>query len=93
MPGGGNAVDRFWPHAHALSYENDLGKLREGTRGKLFDQILATAGMREENGQLVLDAALESLGASILQFGQGLTRIHDLTFLNRARVASTFMKI
>jgi hypothetical protein len=46
--------------------------------------------MREENGQLVVDTALESLGAGILQFGQGLTRIYDLTFLNRARVASTF---
>ena len=90
MPGGGARLTDFGHTLMHLSYENDLGKLREGTRGKLFDQVLATAGMREENGQLVVDTALESLGAGILQFGQGLTRIYDLTFLNRARVASTF---
>jgi hypothetical protein len=89
-PGGGARLTDFGHTLMHLSYENDLGKLREGTRGKLFDQVLAGAGMREENGQLVVDATLESLGASILQFGQGLTRIYDLTFLNRVRVASTF---
>lgn len=90
MPGGGVRLTDFGHTLMHLSYENDLGKLREGTRGRLFDQVLAITGMREESGQLVFDAALESLGASILQFGQGLTRIYDLTFLNRARVASTF---
>jgi len=73
-----------------LSYENDLGKFREGTRGKLLEQVLATAGVREEEGKLLLDSSLESLGTSVLQFGQALTRVYDLTFLNRARVASTF---
>jgi hypothetical protein len=90
MPGGGVRLTDFGHTLMHLSYENDLGKLREGTRGKLFDQVLATAGMREENGQLIFDSALEGLGAGVLQFGQGLTRIYDLTFLNRARVASTF---
>jgi hypothetical protein len=90
MPGGGVRLTDFGHTLMHLSYENDLGKLREGTRGKLFDQVLATAGMREENGQFVFDAALENLGAGVLQFGQALTRIYDLTFLNRARVASTF---
>jgi hypothetical protein len=73
-----------------LSYENDLAKFREGTRGKLLDQVLADSGLRDEQGRLVLDSSLETLGTNILQFGQALTRIHDLTFLNRARVASTF---
>jgi hypothetical protein len=73
-----------------LSYDNDLGKFREGTRGKLFDQVLAGSGLREEQGQLVLDSSLDSLGGSVLRYGQALTRVYDLTFLNRARVASTF---
>lgn len=90
LPGGGVRLTDFGHTLMHLSYENDLGKLREGTRGKLFDQVLATAGMREENGQLICDAALESLGPSVLQFGQGLTRIYDVTFLNRARSPSTF---
>jgi hypothetical protein len=90
MPGGGVRLTDFGHTLMHLSYENELGKFREGTRGKLFDQVLANAGMREENGQLIFDTGLESLGPGILQFGQGLTRIYDLTFLNRARVASTF---
>jgi hypothetical protein len=73
-----------------LSYDNDLSKFREGTRGKLLDQLLATSGLHEEEGKLVLDSSLETLGASILQFGQALTRVYDLTFLNRSRLAGTF---
>jgi len=73
-----------------LSYENDLDKFREGTRRKLFDQLLAESGIREEEGKLVLDTTIEDLGRSILRYGQAITRIYDLTFLNRARVASTF---
>jgi hypothetical protein len=73
-----------------LSYENDLAKFREGTRGKLFDQVLADSGLRDEQGRLVLDSSLDTLGTNVLQFGQALTRIYDLTFLNRARVESTF---
>ncbi|HEY5232058.1 MAG TPA: DUF1828 domain-containing protein [Verrucomicrobiae bacterium] len=73
-----------------LSYENDLAKFREGTRGKLLDQVLADSGLRDEQGRLVLDSSLDSLGTNVLQFGQALTRIYDLTFLNRSWVASTF---
>lgn len=90
MPGGGVRLTDFGHTLMHLSYENELGKFREGTRGKLFEQVLATAGMREENGLLILDSDLETLGAGVLQFGQGLTRIYDVNFLNRARVASTF---
>ncbi len=73
-----------------LSYENDLDKFREGTRGKLLSHVLATSGLRDEQGKLVLDSSLDNLGTNVLQFGQALTRIYDLTFLNRARIASTF---
>lgn len=73
-----------------LSYENDLEKFREGTRGRLLDQVLAESGVRQEDGKLSLDTSLENLGGSILKFGQAITRIYDLTFLNRSRTASTF---
>ena len=73
-----------------LSYDNDLDKFREGTRRKVFDQLLAESGIREEQGTLVLDTTIEDLGRSVVTYGQAITRIYDLTFLNRARVASTF---
>lgn len=88
---GGVRLTDFGHTLMHLSYENsELSKFREGTRGKLFEQVMASSGVREEDGRLVLDTTLESLGSSVLQFGQALTRVYDLTFLNRARVASTF---
>lgn len=73
-----------------LSYENDIAKLREGTRGRLLTQVLADTGLSEDDGEFYLDATTEDLGASVMRIGQALTRVHDLTFLNRLRVESTF---
>ncbi len=85
---------RLTDYGHTLmhmSYDsNDLSKFREETRAKLFDQLLTASGLREEQGKLVLDSSLDNLGPSVLQFGQALTQVYDLTFLNRARVAGTF---
>ena len=73
-----------------MSYENDLTKLRDGTRGRLLGQVLADAGLQEDDGEFFLDSTADDLGASVLRLGQGLTRVHDLRFLNRVRVESTF---
>lgn len=87
---GGVRLTDFGHTLMHMSYDNDLAKFREGTRGKLLEQVMATTGIREDEGKLVLESSLEDLGSSVLLFGQALTRVHDLTFLNRARVASTF---
>lgn len=73
-----------------MSYENDLTKFREGTRGRLLAQVLADAGLMEDDGEFFLDSTVDDLGFNVLRLGQGLTRVHDLTFLNRVRVESTF---
>lgn len=90
MPGG---VIRLTDMGHTmmhLSYENDIDKFREGTRGKLFDQIKAETLVSEDNGEFYIDTPLENLGFNIFRLGQALTKITDLTFLNRARAESTF---
>jgi len=73
-----------------LSYDNDVGKLREGTRGKVFRQIVSELDLSEDDGEFFIDSPADKLGANIFRFGQAITRIHDLTFLNRVRVESTF---
>jgi hypothetical protein len=73
-----------------LSYENDLDKFRDGTRGKLFEQIKSETNVEESNGEFYIETPMESLGYNIFRFGQALTKINDLTFLNRARTESTF---
>lgn len=90
LPGGGLRLSDFGHTLMHLSYENDIGKFGEGTRGKLWDQVLAESGVGEQEGQLVLSTNLDALGTNILQFGQAITRLYDLTFLNRSRLPSTF---
>jgi hypothetical protein len=73
-----------------LSYENDIDKYREGTRGQLFDKILAELDIKEKDGQFYIITTPEEVAKSIFRFGQALTKIYDLTFLNRVRVQATF---
>jgi len=90
MPGG---IMRLTDMGHTmmhLSYENDIDKFREGTRGKIFEQIKAETLIEEDNGEFFIETSTENLGFNIFRLGQALTKINDLTFLNRARAESTF---
>ncbi|MGE5382601.1 MAG: DUF1828 domain-containing protein [Omnitrophica WOR_2 bacterium] len=90
LPGG---ILRLTDMGHTLmhlSYENDIDKFRDGTRGRLFDQIKAENGIKEKDGEIYIETPLENLGYNIFKLGQALTKINDLTFLNRARAESTF---
>jgi len=90
MPGG---IIRLTDMGHTmmhLSYDNDIDKFREGTRGKLFEQIKAETFIEEENGEFYIETPIENLGFNIFRIGQALTKVNDLTFLNRARAESTF---
>jgi len=90
MPGG---VIRLTDMGHTmmhLSYENDVDKFREGTRGLLFNQIKTETSIEEDNGEFYIDTPVNNLGFNIFRLGQALTKINDLTFLNRARAESTF---
>lgn len=73
-----------------LSYDNDIEKFRDGTRGKLLQQILSEGDLVEEDGEFFIDGPADQLGQNVFRFGQALTRVHDLTFLNRLRAESTF---
>lgn len=73
-----------------LSYENDINKFRDGTRGKLFDQIMSEFEISENDGEFYIDDEINNLSKNIFRLGQALTKISDLTFLNRARAESTF---
>lgn len=90
MPGG---IIRLTDMGHTmmhLSYENEIDKFREGTRGKIFEQIKSETSVEEDNGEFYIETPVESLGFNIFRLGQALTKVNDLTFLNRARVESTF---
>ena len=90
LPSGGWRVGDLGSTLMHLSYENDIGKFREGSRGRLFAQILADSELSEDDGEFFIDTPAEALGVGVFRFGQAMTRLHDLTFLNRLRVESTF---
>lgn len=73
-----------------LSYENDVEKFRKGTRGVLLDMILSDSGIIEDEGEFFIDCAGEDLGRGVFHLMQLVTRVHDLTFLNRDRAEGTF---
>lgn len=90
MPGG---IIRLTDMGHTmmhLSYDNDIDKFREGTRGRLFDQIKAELSIDEDNGEFFVDTSSENMGQNLFRLTQALTKINDLSFLNRFRVESTF---
>lgn len=74
----------------ALSYEHDVDAFRQGTRGRLLEMILTEQGVQESEGRLWLDSSTDELARNIFKLGQAITRLYDLTFLSRTRVASTF---
>ncbi len=90
MPAGAIRLTDMGHTLMHLSYENDIDKFRDGTRGKLFEQIKAECFVKENNGEFYIDDQIENLSLNIFRLGQALTKISDLTFLNRARAESTF---
>ena len=82
---GGNTLMR-------LSYENEVDNFFQGARGVLLEQIVAEQGIsyNDESGLFYTETTESKLSEAAFKLGQALTRISDLTFLNRSRVASTF---
>jgi hypothetical protein len=75
-----------------LSYENDIDKFFEGTRSLLMEQTIAQerVGYDPDKGTFYVDASMEHLADAVFRLGQAITRVYDLTYLNRSHVASTF---
>lgn len=90
MPGG---IMRLTDMGHTLmhlSYDNDIELFRDGTRAKLLGQIKAETFLSEDDGEFYIDTSMLNIGADIFKIAQALTKINDLTFLNRFRIESTF---
>ena len=73
-----------------VSYEYDVDLLYEGARASLREQIVRECGIEEDEGIFSIETPPDQVAAGLFRFGQALTKIHDLTFLSRERVVSTF---
>jgi hypothetical protein len=90
LPSGGFRLSDMGSTMMHLSYEQDVEKLRDGTRGKIFAQSISEMGIADNEGELYLEVPASQLPSGLFKFGQALRRVHDLTFLNRVRVEDTF---
>ena len=73
-----------------VSYEHDVELFYEGARASLREQIVRESGIEEDQGIFSIETPPDQGAGALFRFGQALTKIHDLTFLSRERVASTF---
>ena len=90
LAGGGYRITDLGHTFMHLSYEMDTSDLRKGSRKTVLDRIISESGITEEDGEIYIESMQEKLGENLFHIGQALTRIHDVSFLNRHRVESTF---
>ncbi len=90
IPSGGFRVSDMGHTLMQISYENDIDLFRKGTRGNLLEQIQTELGLQEDDGSFYIESTLSEVPSNVFKLGQGITKIYDLTFLNRARVENTF---
>jgi hypothetical protein len=90
MPTGGVQLTDMGSTLMRLSYDIDSDTLRDGTRGRILGQILGEYGLQDLAGQLVMESTADQLGRAVMQFGQALTKVSDLSFLTRINVENSF---
>ena len=73
-----------------IGYEHDVDTFYDGARAALREQIVRESGIQEDNGTFSVEARPDGIADALFKFAQALTKIYDLTFLSRERVASTF---
>ncbi len=74
-----------------LSYDMDSADLQQGNRRKIIDKALAGFGVRDEEGELLVEIEDEQYGDALFSYVQGIVHILDVTYLNREIIKSTFM--
>ena len=73
-----------------VSYDHDVDSFYEGARAAFREQIVRESGIEEDRGIFSVETPPDQLASTLFWFAQALTKIHDLTFLSRDRVSSTF---
>ncbi|WP_417422138.1 DUF1828 domain-containing protein [Halomonas sp.] len=75
-----------------LSYENDIARLLDGARGKLFELILNECQIQHDDGELFLNVSVDAGGLiqGLFTLAQGMSRIEDLSLWTRNRAETTF---
>jgi hypothetical protein len=78
-----------------LSYWMDDKSLEDGAIGNrrdIMDSSLSSYSVKNRGGELIIPVTESRFGDALFNFIQALTKVNDISFLSRERVASTFME-
>lgn len=73
-----------------LSYANDLDKLLDGTRLRLYENILSEHEITEDDGEMSTVVSADHLMSGIFRLSQAMSKVEDIALWTRSRVESTF---
>ncbi len=73
-----------------LSYDYGNLEFDQGGRRSIIDAVLSNFGIEDRGGELVLPIPIGEYGNALFSFAQAITKITDVTFLDRDRARSTF---
>ena len=91
LPTGGIRVTDCGNTLMHLSYSMNVDEiLKPGNRNELFQKIITDYSLTNNEGELFIDAPADEAGKAVFKIGQALSQIHDISFLSRSKVASTF---
>jgi len=66
--------------------------VEHGTRCKIIDTVLLGYGIKNIEGELIVNIENDNYGDALYSFIQGLIKITDISYLTRERVRSTFLE-
>lgn len=75
-----------------MSYEMDMAALERGNRAEQLASVLNNYGISESDGSLEIRFDPGEAGNALYTYLQALTKITDLSYLNREIVKSTFIE-
>ena len=74
-----------------LSYHMTIDSiLKPGNRSDLLHEIIRDHDLEFEDGEIFVDTPADDAGRALFRLGQALSQVHDISFLSRSRVVSTF---
>jgi hypothetical protein len=75
-----------------LSYDLDEKDLERGNRARIIANTLSAFGLEDRSGELILPVSEGRWSNALFDFAQALSRIANVTYLNRERVRQTFLQ-
>lgn len=91
LPAGGVRLTDCGNTMMHLSYHMNIDSiLKPGNRSDLLNGIIRDHDLQFEDGEIYVDTPADDAGKALFRLGQALSQVHDISFLSRSRVASTF---